>query len=155
MSKSAPPKPIDPIWVTPPPKQRLDPIERWFIVVLRVVALVLIARALHDWFVIIGFLEPRVVARNVDAYRLFLALMTIMTSVAVIAGVGLWLLAPWGAVLWLVLVAADALFFFLAPGVGLVGPTLILLNAGLICVYLGMLLQVRRHEQSVQRPASV
>jgi uncharacterized membrane protein (DUF2068 family) len=61
----------------------------------------------------------------------------------VIASVGLWLLVPWGAVLWLVVVAADALIYFLLPNLGIVSITMVLLNAGLVSVYLGMLLQVR------------
>jgi hypothetical protein len=145
MARTSAPEPIDPIWITPPPKQRLDPIERWFIVVLRIIALVLLVRAIHGWLLIVGILEHPELGRLLvaDPYVRF-ALFGILTVASIIACVGLWLLAPWGAVLWLVIVAADALIFFLLPNLGIVSIIIVLTNAGLVSVYLGMLLQVRR-----------
>ncbi|MFK7791703.1 MAG: hypothetical protein AB8B88_03425 [Devosiaceae bacterium] len=148
MASGAAPKPIEPIWVVPPPRQRLDPIERWFTVLLRFIALVLTGRAIFGWFIVIEFLPPAVVTDAMTANpTLYLSLLVIVSAVSVIAGVGLWLLAPWGAVLWLALVAADALLFFLLPEMRIVSVITVLLNAGLISIYLGMLLQVRRHNQ--------
>jgi hypothetical protein len=149
MARSSVPKPMDPIWVTPPPKQRLDPIERWFIVVLRVIALVLLIRAINGWFLIVGLIDHQELGSLLlgTPYVRF-ALFGILTVASIIACVGLWLLAPWGAVLWLVIVAADALIYFLLPNLGIISITILLLNAGLVSIYLGMLLQVRRLSQT-------
>jgi uncharacterized membrane protein (DUF2068 family) len=108
--------------------------------------LVLLVRAIHGWLLITGLLRASRTWRlccSVTPYVRF-ALFGMLTVASVIASVGLWLLAPWGAVLWLVVVAADALIYFLLPNLGIVSITMVLLNAGLVSVYLGMLLQVRR-----------
>jgi hypothetical protein len=148
MVATAPPKPIDPIRVTPEAKQRLDPIERWFIVVLRLIALVLLARAIFGWFVLTGFLQAVVASDAIAANpTLHTSLLVVVCTLSVIAAVGLWLLAPWGAVLWLTLVVLDAVLFFTVPGLNIASLTLVLMNAGLITIYLGLLLQVRRHSK--------
>lgn len=140
------PKPIEPLRVTPKAKERLDPIERWFMVLLRFIGLVLLVRAIYGWFILTGFLQPVSMVEAMAAHpTLHLSLLVTLCTVSVIAGVGLWLLAPWGAVLWLTLVVADALLFFTVPHLHLVSLTLVMLNAGLITIYLGLLLQVRRH----------
>lgn len=149
MTPSPSPRPIDPIRVTPTHKERLDPIERWFVVVLRIIGITLIARALFGWFILTGlFMPPEMPELGQITPDIRLGLFAVMATVGVIAGVGLWLLAPWGAVLWLGLVAADALLFFLLPELGLTNNTVVLMNGGLIVIYLGMLLQVRRHTRT-------
>ena len=149
MTPSTPPRPIEPIRVTPTRKERLDPVERWFVVVLRIIAFVLIARALLGWFVLTGlFMLPETIGVVSLSADMRLGLTAIMATISIIAGVGLWLLAPWGAVLWLSLVAADALLFFLFPELGLSNNTIVLMNGAMITIYLGMLLQVRRHARN-------
>lgn len=146
MARSSTPQPIDPIWVTPPPKQRLDPIERWFIVVLRVIALYLLVRAVYGWLLVTGFaVHPELGDALLGSPYVRFALFGIVTTASAIAGVGLWLLAPWGAVLWLVIVAADALLFFGLPNLGIISTVVVLANAGFVSIYLGMLLMIRRH----------
>ncbi len=145
MSRPNPPGPIEPIWVTPPAKQRLDPIERWFVVVLRLIAVMLAVRAIYGWLLITGiFVHPELGADLLATPYVRFALFGTVAGACIVAAVGLWLLAPWGAVLWLVIVASDALIFFLLPNLGIVSLTVILMNAGLIAIYLGTLLQVRR-----------
>lgn len=154
MARSSAPEPIDPIWVTPPPKLRLDPIERWFVVVLRLIALALLVRAVYGWLLIVGVLDhPELGDLLLGTPYVRFALFGVVTVASIIASVGLWLLAPWGAVLWLVIVAADALIYFVLPNLGIVSGTIVLINGGLVSIYLGMLLQVRRlaHDASPLR----
>jgi uncharacterized membrane protein len=96
---------------------------------------------------------PNLVAALLGTPYVRFALFGILTVASIIACVGLWLLAPWGAVLWLVIVAADALIYFLLPNLGIISITILLLNAGLVSIYLGMLLQVRRRRKPRRRCA--
>lgn len=140
------PKAVEPIRVTPTKRSQLDTAERWFYFVLRAIGLVLIARALIIWFSLTGLLltEP-------PESSLQLGLVIAAAIASVIAGVGLWLLAAWGAVLWLVLVAVDAAMFFIAPDLAFVRPIVVLLNAGLLALYLGIALMVRRRARETHR----
>lgn len=140
------PKAVEPIRVTPPKRSQLDMVERWFYFVLRAIGLVLIARALIIWFSLTGLL-----ATEQPESSLQLGLVIAAAIASVIAGVGLWLLAAWGAVLWLVLVAVDAVMFFVAPDLAFVRPVVVLLNAGLLALYLGIALMVQRRAREQHR----
>ena len=143
------PQPIDPLRVTPGPNPRIDPIERWFVVLLRFIALLLLARSLLSWFILIGLVEvPSLGATLFDPPYLILSLVIVTATISVIAATGLWLLAPWGAVLWLSMVAADALLYVLRPDIALIGPTLVLVHGGLIAIYIGLVFQLRRNAKS-------
>ena len=101
------PQPIEPLRVTPGANPRIDPIERWFVVLLRFIALLLLARSLLSWFILIGLVEvPSLGETLFDPPYLILSLVIVTATISVIAATGLWLLAPWGAVLWLSMVAA-------------------------------------------------
>lgn len=140
------PKAVEPIRVTPPKRSQLDVVERWFYFVLRAIGLVLIARALIIWFSLTGLLSTQQPESSLQ-----IGLVIAAAIASVIAGVGLWLLAAWGAVLWLVLVAVDAAMFFIAPDLAFVRPIVVLLNAGLLTLYLGIALMVRRRARENQR----
>ncbi|GAB5511694.1 MAG: hypothetical protein Rhims3KO_30950 [Hyphomicrobiales bacterium] len=140
------PKAVEPIRVTPPKRSQLDMVERWFYFILRAIGLVLIARALIIWFSLTGLL-----ATEQPESSLQLGLVIAAAIASVIAGVGLWLLAAWGAVLWLVLVAVDAVMFFVAPDLAFVRPIVVLLNAGLLALYLGIALMVQRRAREHHR----
>ncbi|MEM1284085.1 MAG: DUF6163 family protein [Pseudomonadota bacterium] len=150
MAPSTRPQPISPIRVTPEKNARLEPVERWLLVVLRVIGLLLILRALFGWFILVGMaqFEEGLAVEQLTSFEM--SLFIVMSLVAVIAGVGLWLLAAWGAVLWLALVAVDAILFFVAPHLPFSDLLVVLMNAGLIMVYLGMVLQVRRLVRSAR-----
>ncbi|MGD1886842.1 MAG: DUF6163 family protein [Cohaesibacteraceae bacterium] len=150
MAPSTRPQPISPIRVTPEKNARLEPVERWLLVVLRVIGLLLILRALFGWFILVGMtqFEEGLAVEQLTSFEM--SLFIVMSLVAVIAGVGLWLLAAWGAVLWLALVAVDAILFFVAPHLPFSSLLVVLMNAGLIMVYLGMVLQVRRLVRSAR-----
>ena len=150
MSPSTRPQPIAPIRVTPERNARLEPVERWLLVVLRLIGLLLIVRALYGWFVLVGMVSLDGGLAVEQLSPLDLSAFTVLSLVSVIAGVGLWLLAAWGAVLWLVLVAVDAVLFFAAPQLPFASLPVVLLNAGFILIYLGMVLQVRRLVRSAR-----
>lgn len=146
MARVFAPKAVEPIRVTPPKRSQLDVVEQWFYFVLRAIGLVLIARALIIWFSLTGLL-----ATQQPESSLQFGLVIAAAIASVIAGVGLWLLAAWGAVLWLVLVAVDAAMFFVAPELAFVRPIVVLLNAGLLALYLGIALMVQRRARENHR----
>ena len=146
------PQPLEPILVMAATRQAFDPAEVWFFLFLRLVSIVLIARALYFWFCFTGLMPVYLPAYALDigspAQFAFVAGSAIG---GLIAALGLWLLAPWGAVLWLVLVVCDAVFFFVVPELASVRPFIVLLNAGLVSIYLGLALMVRRRAAARER----
>ncbi|MEM6383774.1 MAG: DUF6163 family protein [Pseudomonadota bacterium] len=145
MPRSFSPQPLEPIRVTSASPAPERPTERWFYIMLRGVGVLLIARGLYIWFCFTG-LMPEVApayALSVESDLEF-ALLAGSAVASLIAGLGLWLLAAWGAVLWLVLVAFDALLFFLVPELAAVRPFVVVANGVLVTAYIVMALIVRR-----------
>lgn len=145
MPRAFTPQPLEPIRVTPASRLPESAVEGWFFLVLRTIGALLILRALYLWFCFTGLLPAMAPAFAVaPAGTLPFALLTGSAIVSLIAGLGLWLLAPWGAVLWLVLVATDAVLFFLLPDLSAVRPLVVALNGVLVTAYLVLALMVRR-----------
>ena len=113
---------------------------RWLVLFLRVMAGVSMLKGLYHW--------ARVCGIGVDASDAFQyhsiawqAATVFFAVIDLIAAVGLWLAAAWGAVIWLTAVAsmlAVEIFFPQVFGVGL--PTG-LLEGGLLVLYLGLALK--------------
>jgi len=113
---------------------------RWLVLFLRVMAGVSMLKGLYHW--------ARVCGIGVDANDAFQyhsiawqAATVFFAVIDLIAAVGLWLAAAWGAVIWLTAVAsmlAVEIFFPQVFGVGL--PTG-LLEGGLLVLYLGLALK--------------
>ena len=149
MPRTFVPQPLEPIRVTPATRIAESAAERWFFLVLRIVGALLIVRALYVWFCFTGFMDAYAPALDFEvAGTVQFALLSGAAIASLIAGLGLWLLAPWGAVLWLVLVAADAVLFFILPELSAVRPFVVAANGVLVTLYLVMALLVRREARS-------
>lgn len=145
MARIFSPEPLPPIRVTPTGRPAESTLEQALFVVLRIIAITLIIRALYVWFCVTGFMPtfaPDYVIELTTGLQLTLIGGAAIASL--IAGLGLWLLASWGAVLWLVLVGVDAVVFFLVPELSVVRPFVVVANAILVASYLGLALMLRR-----------
>jgi len=101
-------------------RQTLDPVHTgedeaegqkwayWLVVFLRVMAAVSLLKGLYHWAVVCGINAP--LPSGFDSYPTPYQVATVFFAVIdLVAGVGLWLAAPWGAVVWLTSV------IFMAP----------------------------------------
>lgn len=90
---------------------------RWELVqtsYMRVLSTAWLVLGLVAWSVIIGFDVPG--ARPFEARAATFQAVTIYFAVVdILAGVGLWLLAPWGSVVWLIAVISRLVIGFVFP----------------------------------------
>jgi uncharacterized membrane protein (DUF2068 family) len=107
------------------PRQTLDPVhageeegrtDRWasrLVLFLRVMASIALLKGLYHWAIVCGFLSPSD-ATFEDAATPVQAATIFFGVIDLVAAVGLWLAAPWGAVVWLTsvisMVAVEMLF---------------------------------------------
>jgi len=93
-------------------RQTLDPVHagegdaegqrwtHWLLVFLRVMAGISLVKGLYHWAVVCGIDAP--FPSGFDSYATPYQVATVFFAVIdLVAGVGLWLAAPWGAVVWL------------------------------------------------------
>ncbi|MBV6658171.1 MAG: hypothetical protein KI785_10445, partial [Devosiaceae bacterium] len=139
MARTFAPQPLEPIRVTPPSRTAESKAEVWFFLLLRIVGVVLIARSLYIWFCFTGMMPTFAPAYSFEpSSTLQFAVLSSTAIGSLIAGLGLWLLAPWGAVLWLVLVVVDAVLFFVTPELAAVRPIIVALNLVMVTAYIAM-----------------
>jgi hypothetical protein len=117
----------------------------WLGLFLRVMAGLSLCKGLYHWAVICGINAP--FPSGFDAYPMPYQVATVFFAVIdLVAGVGLWLAAPWGAVVWLTsvisMVAVQA-FFPQIYGASLV---VILVQLSLLGMYLGLVLMTAREQ---------
>jgi hypothetical protein len=107
-------------------RQTLDPVHagedeaegqrwtHWLLVFLRVMAGISLAKGLYHWAVVCGINAP--FPSGFDSYATPYQVATVFFAVIdLVAGVGLWLAAPWGAVVWLTSVISMAAVELLFP----------------------------------------
>jgi hypothetical protein len=90
--------------------------DRWasrLVLFLRLMATVSLVKGLYHWAIVCGFDAPTSV--GFEAYAIpFQAATVFFAVIDLVAAVGLWLAAPWGAVVWLTaaisMVAVEVLF---------------------------------------------
>ena len=117
----------------------------WLVVFLRVMAAVSLAKGLYHWAVVCGINAPA--PSGFDSYATPYQVATVFFAVIdLVAGVGLWLAAPWGAVVWLTSVISMAAVEILFPQIygghlWVVAVELLLLGA-----YLGLALMAAREQ---------
>ena len=86
----------------------------WLVVFLRVMAGLSLCKGLYHWAIICGVNAP--FPSGFDAYPVPYQVATVFFAVIdLVAGVGLWLAAPWGAVVWLTSVISMAAVELLFP----------------------------------------
>jgi hypothetical protein len=119
----------------------------WLVVFLRVMAGISMIKGLYHWAIVCGIDAPNSV--GFDGYATPFQSATVFFAVIdLVAAVGLWLAAPWGAVVWLTsvisMVAVELLFPQIYGGqLWLVGVELLLL-----AVYLVLALLTAREQPS-------
>jgi hypothetical protein len=141
----------------PDPSQTLDPVhagsdeaqtERWtgrLIVFLRVMAAVALLKGLYHWATVcgIGSASPSLFEQAEIPYQTATVFFAVIDLVA---AVGLWLAAPWGAVVWLTSVISMAAVEALFPKIYGGRMWVIGVELGLLAVYLILALLSAREQ---------
>jgi hypothetical protein len=124
-----------------------QPWAYWLVVFLRAMAVVSLLKGIYHWGVVCGIHAPA--PSGFDAYPTPYQAATVFFAVIdLVAGVGLWLAAPWGAVIWLTSVISMAAVEIMFPqiyggSVLLIGIELVLLGT-----YLTLALMAARTQPS-------
>jgi Family of unknown function (DUF6163) len=119
--------------------------SHWLVLFLRGMAIVSLAKGLYHWAIICGIISP--FPSGFDSFPMSYQVSTVFFAVIdLVAGVGLWLAAPWGAVLWLTAVISMAAVEVLFPQI--YGGSMLLVGVELImlAVYLWLALMAAREQ---------
>src|SRR5258708_35974457 len=112
---------------------------------LRVMAGVALWKGLCHWAVICGIRAPLRV--GFDSYSTPYQVATVFFAVIdLVAGVGLWLAAPWGAVVWLTSVISMAAVELLFPQIYGGNIWVVVMDVLLLGIYLGLSLMAARQQ---------
>jgi Family of unknown function (DUF6163) len=137
--------------------QTLEPVQadegeidgkRWsrrLVVFLRVMAGLSLIKGLYHWAVICGIGAP--FPSGFDSYPTPYQVATVFFAIIdPVAGVGLWLAAPWGAVVWLTSVISMAAVELLFPQIFGGNVWLVTMELLLLGAYLGLALMAAREQ---------
>jgi Family of unknown function (DUF6163) len=143
--------------IKPNQPQVLDPVKAgegetevkqwayWLVVFLRVMAGISLIKGLYHWAIVCGIAAPY--PSGFDAYPTPYQVATVFFAVIdLVAGVGLWLAAPWGAVVWLTSVISMAAVELLFPQIYGGNFWVIVMEVLLLCVYLFLALMAAREQ---------
>jgi hypothetical protein len=117
----------------------------WLIVFLRAMAAVSLLKGLYHWTIVCGINAP--FPSGFDSYPTPYQVATVFFAVIdLVAGVGLWLAAPWGAVVWLTSVISMAAVEVLFPQIFGGNMLVVVVEVGLLGVYLALALLAAREQ---------
>jgi hypothetical protein len=117
----------------------------WLIVFLRAMAAVSLLKGLYHWTIVCGINAP--FPSGFDSYPTPYQVATVFFAVIdLVAGVGLWLAAPWGAVVWLTSVISMAAVEVLFPQIYGGNMLVVVVEVGLLGVYLALALLAAREQ---------
>jgi hypothetical protein len=117
----------------------------WLVVFLRVMAAVSLCKGLYHWAIICGINAP--FPSGFDSYPTPFQIATVFFAVIdPVAGVGLWLAAPWGAVVWLTSVISMAAVEVVFPQIYGGNVLVVLVEMALLGTYLWLVLMVAREQ---------
>jgi hypothetical protein len=117
----------------------------WLVLFLRVMAGVSLCKGLYHWAVICGFNAP--FPSGFDSHPTPYQVATVFFAVIdPVAGVGLWLAAPWGAVVWLTSVISMAAVEVLFPQIYGGSVLVVLVEMTLLGTYLWLVLMAAREQ---------
>jgi hypothetical protein len=120
--------------------------KRWafrFLVFVRVMAILSLAKGLYHWTIICGIKAP--FPSGFDSYPTPYQVATVFFAIIdLVAGVGLWLAAPWGAVIWLTSVISMAAVEVLFPQIYGGNTWIIVVEVVLLGLYLWLALMAAR-----------
>jgi Family of unknown function (DUF6163) len=115
----------------------------WLLVFVRVMAAVSLAKGLYHWTIVCGINAP--FPTGFDSYSTPYQVATVFFAIIdLVAGVGLWLAAPWGAVVWLTSVISMAAVEVLFPQIYGGNTWIVVAEIGLLATYLGLALMAAR-----------
>ena len=122
--------------------------KRWsyrLVVFLRVMAAISLCKGLYHWAVICGIGAP--FPSGFDSYSTPYQVATVFFAIIdLVAGVGLWLAAPWGAVVWLTSVISMAAVELLFPQIYGGNMWVVVMDVLLLGIYLGLSLMAARQQ---------
>jgi hypothetical protein len=117
----------------------------WLVLFLRAMAVLSLCKGLYHWAIICGVGAP--FPSGFDSYSTPYQVATIFFAVIdPVAGVGLWLAAPWGAVVWLTSVISMAAVEVLFPQVYGGNILLVLVEIALLGMYLWLVVMAAREQ---------
>jgi hypothetical protein len=117
----------------------------WLVVFLRTMAAVSLLKGLYHWAVICGINAP--FPSGFDSYPTPYQVATVFFGVIdLVAGVGLWLAAPWGAVVWLTSVISMGAVEVLFPQIFGGNMLVVLLEMVLLGAYLALVMMAAREQ---------
>ena len=112
---------------------------------LRTMAGVSLCKGLYHWAVICGIGAP--LPSGFDSYSTPYQVATVFFAIIdLVAGVGLWLAAPWGAVVWLTSVISMAAVELLFPQIYGGNMWVVVMDVLLLGIYLGLSLMAARQQ---------
>src|SRR5712692_482951 len=117
----------------------------WLVVFLRAMAAMSLCKGLYHWAIICGINAP--FPSGFDSYPMPYQVATVFFAVIdPVAGVGLWLTAPWGAVVWLTSVISMAAVEVLFPQIYGASILVVLVEMALLGMYLWLVLMAAREQ---------
>ena len=117
----------------------------WLVVFLRIMAVVSLLKGLYHWAIVCGVNAP--FSSGFDSYPRPYQVATVFFAVIdLVAGVGLWLAAPWGAVVWLTAVISMAAVEVLFPQIYGGSLWVVGLQLMMLGVYLWLALMAAREQ---------
>jgi hypothetical protein len=121
---------------------------RWskrLIVFLRVMAAISLGKGLYHWAIVCGIGAP--FPSGFDSYPTAYQVATVFFAVIdLVAGVGLWLAAPWGAVVWLTSVISMAAVQVLFPQIWGGSMWVVAVGLTMLAVYLWLAMMATRRQ---------
>ena len=117
----------------------------WLVYFLRAMAALSLIKGLYHWAVVFGIGAPS--PAGFEAYSTSYQAATVFFAVIdLVAGVGLWLATPWGAVVWLTSVISMAAVEILFPQIYGGSFLIIALELILLGIYLALALMAAREQ---------
>jgi hypothetical protein len=119
--------------------------SRRLIVFLRVMAAISLGKGLYHWAIVCGIGAP--FPSGFDSYPTAYQVATVFFAVIdLVAGVGLWLAAPWGAVVWLTSVISMAAVQVLFPQIWGGSMWVVAVGLTMLAVYLWLAMMATRRQ---------
>ena len=141
------------------PTDMLDPVQAgkpasaagswttYLVLFLRIMAAVALVKGLYHWAAVCGIGQPA--AAGFETHTLAWRTATVFFAVIdLVAAVGLWLAAPWGAVVWLTSVVSMAVVEVFFPRIYGGSVYIVLVEATLLGVYLWLAIFAAREQPS-------
>jgi Family of unknown function (DUF6163) len=117
----------------------------WLVVFLRVMAGLSLLKGLYHWAVVCGMNAPG--HAGFDSYPVPYQIATAFFAVIdLVAAVGLWLAAPWGAVIWLTSVISMIAVELLFPQVYGGSIVVVVIESALLAIYLFLAIMAARSQ---------